>query len=464
MLAVPQEPTVQRTRPFRVAPTADETTWSLLSRIAARYGQESGSMLGYWRWRNHQPRHPGGALRADAEVLLSPAGRTVLAGLCGASEETLGRALPSWDNEEDGLCGQDAAGAPLALWRVGGAVVRPVAFGCRLCAARRTRLAVRVVRYAERWERVCGRHGRWLLDADADQPLENLDLCGSPELVAAQRRWAVVGRRALRAGVEPGEVFGLARAVVCRWWEHSFHWEQEEIWPRRLQQVGGGKVSGDIDRWRTVGRDAVIFPEVVTVACALLDPAVEELVWADSGWGRPRPLPGDGQFARCLGELVGRPWLGPLIATDGGPLISWQASVIRRRRHTAVDPYDAGPWRVRADQQPPTMAALLREQTREKTAGGSGTNWRSTVPPEQRTFITNLIEAAQEELLQLRGAHQGRTADAARLLLQRLGHSIDLLDQAMRETALAAVNGGVALNDVEQWAGLGTVTTDENDE
>ncbi|WP_251057276.1 DNA-binding protein [Streptomyces sp. ISL-94] len=340
--------------------------------------------------------------------------------------------------------------------------MRPVVFGCRLCAVRRTGQAVRVAQYAERWARVCGRHGRWLLDADADQPLENLDLSGSPEVVTAQQQWAAVGRRARRAGVQPAEVFGLARAVVCRWWEHSLHWEQERIWPRRLQEVVGGNVGGGVDRWRAVGRDAVVFPEVVTVAGALLDPAVEELVWADSGWGRPRPLPGDGQFGHRLGELVGRPWLGPLVATDGGPLISWQAAIIRRRRHTAADPYDAGPWRVRADQQPPTMAALLREQTREKAAGGSGTNWRSTVPPEQRMFITNLIEAAQEELLQLRGAHQGRTADAARLLLQRLSHSIGLLDQALRETAFAAVNAGVAFHDVEQWAGLDTVTTDED--
>lgn len=421
-------------------------------------------MLGHWRWKNHQPRHPGGALRADAEALLSPGGLTVLAGLCGASQEMLRRTLPSWDHEEDELSNDDVVGAPLALWRVGGTVVRPVAFGCRSCAARRTGQAVRVVRYAERWERVCGRHGRWLLDADADQPLENLDLSGSPEVVVAQRRWAVVARRARRAGVEPASVFGIARAVVCRWWEHSLRWEQEEIWPLRLQQVPSGEVGGDVNRWRALGRDAVVFPEVVAVAGALLDPGVEELVWADSGWGGPRPLSGDGQFGRCLGEVVGRPWLGPLVATDGGPLVSWQAAIIRRRRHTAVDPYDADPWRVRADQQPPTMAALLREQTREKTAGGSGTNWRSTVPPEQRMFITNLIDTAQEELLQLRGAHQGRTADAARLLLQRLSHSIDLLDQALRETALAAVTAGVALHDVEQWACLDTGPTDEDDQ
>ncbi|MEV7544945.1 DNA-binding protein [Streptomyces sp. NPDC089915] len=304
-----------------------------------------------------------------------------------------------------------------------------------------------------------------MLDADADQTLESLDLRRVPEIVGVQRRWSGVFRRARRAGVEPAEVFGLARAVVCRWWEHSLHWEQEWIWPRRLELVAGRGARGDVDRWRAIARDAVVFPEIVALADVLLDPAAEELAWTDSGRaGLPRPLPGESRFDRHLGEQVGRPWLGPLVATDGGPLITWKAAVIRWRWHTRVDPYDAGPWRVRADQQPPTMAALLREQSREKTAGGSGTNWRSTVPPEQRMFITSLIEAAEEELLQLRGAHQGRTADAARLLLQQLSHSIGLLDQALREAALAAVTAGVALHDVEQWAGIADSLPKDEDE
>ncbi|MEU1782141.1 hypothetical protein ABZ545_22030 [Streptomyces abikoensis] len=46
---------------------------------------------------------------------------------------------------------------------------------------------MRVVRYAQRWERVCVRHGRWALDADADQMLKHLDLYGIPEVVAQRR-------------------------------------------------------------------------------------------------------------------------------------------------------------------------------------------------------------------------------------------------------------------------------------
>ncbi|MET9986835.1 hypothetical protein [Streptomyces rochei] len=41
---------------------------------------------------------------------------------------------------------------------------------------------------------------------------------------------------------------------------------------------------------------------MVTVADALLDPAMAELVWRDSGVGRPRPLSADRAFCRRRGE------------------------------------------------------------------------------------------------------------------------------------------------------------------
>ncbi|MER8003974.1 hypothetical protein [Streptomyces sp. NPDC095613] len=129
-----------------------------------------------------------------------------------------------------------------------------------------------------------------------------------------------------------------------------------------------------------MGRDAVVFPEVVAVADALLDPAMAELAWKDSGAGQPRLLPADG-------------------------------------------------------------------------APGSGTTWRSTVPAEQRALITSLVNDAEEQLTQLRGAQYGKTADAAQQLLGNLGHAATLIDQALRETA-AALTAGVALEDLAQWSSL----------
>lgn len=157
-------------------------------------------------------------------------------------------------------------------------------------------------------------------------------------------------------------VLALAQAVVARWWEQAYGWEWETIWPRRMHLVAGGDAGGDLEWWRIVGRDAVVFPEVVAVAEVLLDPGMAELVWVGSGAGWPRALPADGMFCRRVGERVGRPWLGPLAATDhGGPCIAWMGGVIRQRRGAGGPPgYTDDPWRVRQGHQPAAMAARLR--------------------------------------------------------------------------------------------------------
>ncbi|MFF9336155.1 TniQ family protein [Streptomyces albogriseolus] len=439
---------------LRTAPLHGETTSSLICRIAGRYGMEAKVLRLCWQWRNYPPGHDGGGARADAEVLLNAAGRQLLAGLCGVEEDMLARALPSW-GQEDAKLSAGKNEVPAAAWRSGGAVAGPVAFGCRLCTARRTGTAVRVVRYTPRWERVCVRHGRWLLDSDADQPLEYLDVRGVPEVAAAQRRWAGVARRAVRAGVEPERAFSLAQAVVARWWEQALHWEREVIWPRRLHQVAGGNAGTELERWRIVGRDAVVFPEVVAVADALLDPAMAELVWRASGGMRPRARGGDDPLCHRVGERVDRNWLGPLIAADyGGPLSGWRSAIVSARRGSGPPGWRNDPWHLKREQQPATMAGQLRVMAAEAQAGGSGTRWRATVPAEHRFNITRLLNEAREELAQLRGVQSGTTAEVARELLERLSQSAELIDRAVLHTAAAAVAAGVALEEVAQWSRL----------
>ncbi|QQC93505.1 TniQ family protein [Streptomyces alfalfae] len=437
-------------------PLAGELTSSLISRAAARYGLPTAGVLRLWTCRNSPARNDGGGVRADAEIVLNEAGRAVLAELCGVEPAVLAHALPAFTVDDPKIgTGREAALAQ-ARWRAAGAVAGEAAFACRSCTARRTGQTVRAVRYVPRWRRVCVRHGRWLLDADADQPLEHLDLRGLPEVAAAQRRWTGVARRAVRAAAEPGEVFALAHAVVARWWEEALHWEQEEIWPHRLHRVAGGNAGTDFERWRIVGRDPVIFPEVVAVADALLEPAMAELVWSDSGGQRPRPLAVDGAFCRRLGERVGRDWLGPLSAVDyGGPLLTWMGAVIRQRRGEGGPPgWRDDPWRLQREQQPATMACQLRVIAAEKQAGGSRTRWRATVSAEHRFQIEQMISEAQEQLVQLRGVHSGTTAEVARTLLEHLSHSAALIDQALVDTAAAAVAAGVAVEEVSAWSRL----------
>lgn len=279
-----------------------------------------------------------------------------------------------------------------------------------------------------------------------DHPLEYLDLRGCPQVVAAQQRWAGVARRAHRAGVEPGQVFGLASAVVCRWWEESVHWEQEQIWPARLHQVAGARAGTDpaqgLGWWRAMARDALVFPEVVTIASALLEPAMAQLVWRDSAGARSRPLPADGAFCRELGVQVHRPWLGPLVAVDhGGPLLSWMGTVIRHRRSvgsgTAADAED--PWWVRAEHQPPTTAAQLRVLGKDRSTARPVATWHSAVSSQRRHLISGLVASAEEQLGQLRGAQRGTTSEAAQRLLRQLSHTAGLVDRALWESATAAL-------------------------
>ncbi|MFE2463691.1 DNA-binding protein [Streptomyces sp. NPDC059402] len=441
---------------LRTVPLAGELTSSLISRAAERYSLPASGVLRLWTCRHSPVRREGGGVRADAEIVLNDAGRAVLAELCGVSPRVLARALPAFTVDDPKISsGQEAALAQVR-WRTAGTVAGEAAFACRSCTARRTGQAQRAVRYLPRWQRVCARHGRWLLDADADQPLEHLDLSAVPEVAAAQRRWSGVARRAMRSGTQPGQVFALAHAVVARWWEEALHWEQEEIWPQRLHLVAGGHAGTDLQRWRIVGRDPVILPEVVTVADALLDPAMAELVWKDSGAGRPRPLSADGAFCRRLGERVGRHWLGPLAAVDhGGPLLAWMGAVIRRRRGAGGPPgWRDDPWQLKRELQPATMAGLLRVMAAEERAGGSGSRWRAAVSAEHRFQLEQSIAQAREQLVQLRGVHSGTTAEVARTLLEHLSRSAALIDQALVDTAAAAVSAGVALEDVAAWARL----------
>ncbi|MDX2622905.1 hypothetical protein AB0I87_32265 [Streptomyces sp. NPDC049952] len=66
--------------------------------------------------------------------------------------------------------------------------------------------------------------------------------------------------------------------------------------------------------------------------------------------------------------------------------------------------------------------------------------------------IGSLIGSAEERLLRLRGAQSGPTAEVQ--LLQGLGRSAGLVEAAWERTAVAAVSGGVSLQEVARWADM----------
>ncbi|MYS19961.1 TniQ protein, partial [Streptomyces sp. DvalAA-14] len=323
---------------LRVAPAVGETTWSYLSRLAGRYGMDPGALLPWWTWAGSRPRDDAGP-RDDAEVLLDPAGRQLLARLGGAGEHARAQALPAFgDGLQPAPPGEAAGtGRPAARWKVASAGAHgPAAYGCALCTAARTGRDIVVVRYAQPWLRVCARHQRWMLTAGDGHRHRNLDLRAAPEIAAAPRAWPKVARQATAAGADPGRVFALAHAVVCAWWEQALEWEQERIWPARLRAVADGDAGPRFWWWRIIARDAVVFPETVKLAGALLDPRMQERIWDDHGGGGPvRPFRPDGAFFRELAVRLRRGPGWPTLASPRSAHWCWAGRCMPGRFWTA---------------------------------------------------------------------------------------------------------------------------------
>ncbi|OIJ92419.1 Helicase associated domain protein [Streptomyces monashensis] len=204
-------------------------------------------------------------------------------------------------------------------------------------------------------------------------PLQFLDVSAlAKELGRAQRRWGRVSLAAgAAAGAEPGEVFALARAVVCSWWEREEFWERETAWGWRLEQVAAATRRRCADpagwgagQWRLLVRDAVTFPEVVAMAQALVDPRMRQLVAGDGAGALVRGRGGGERFAAALGERLGREWLGELQAQERtGPLVSWAQAVSReQRREAGLPPRQGryGLWWVHTAHRPVEVGAGLR--------------------------------------------------------------------------------------------------------
>ncbi|MFF4846180.1 hypothetical protein [Streptomyces collinus] len=207
--------------------------------------------------------------------------------------------------------------------------------------------------------------------------LEFLDIGAlAQELGRARRRWWRLAGAVAAAGAEPGEVFALARAVVCGWWEQEEFWEREAVWGWRLEQVvaatrrwAGDPVGWEAAQWRLAVRDAVVFPEVVAVAQALVDPQVRHLAVDSGPHGLVRSRHDGERLAAVLGRRLGRGWLGELPGIAGaGPLGAWAQAVRRERRRPAdASPLRSRLWRVHSVHRPVEVGAGLR-----LLAGGQG--------------------------------------------------------------------------------------------
>ncbi|MBY8844585.1 Helicase associated domain protein [Streptomyces sp. SP2-10] len=256
------------------------------------------------------------------------------------------------------------------------------------------------------------------------------------ELIRAHRGWGRVSRTAVAAGAVPGEVFGLARAVVCGWWGQEEFWTREAVWGPRLEQVVAATrrwcpdpAGWGVRQWRLLVRDVVVFPEVVAVAEALVSSRMRQLVAGNSSGALVRDRGGGEPIVGALGERVRRPWLVELKADRrGGPLASWSQAVAREQRRPSGSPPRqgrSGLWWVHSAHRPVEVGAGLRLLGQGTGAGGdSGMVARDgPAPGGWRVELAVPRRAGQGRGLEQRHARLfAEGLEQARIHAERFGH------------------------------------------
>jgi hypothetical protein len=452
--------------PGGVVPVQGETTWSFLHRVAVCYGLEVGELLawGWWEWVNPVTRSRG--RRPDGDVLLNTTAQAQVAAWAGVPAAHLARALPSWTAGPASFGERACADRGWARWRVGPQAWGLVSFGCRLCAVWRSGRVQRVWRYGQRWNRVCSRHGRWLLDVGDGHDLEYLSVDGCQELAAAQARWPRVARRAVRAGTEPGDVFAVARAVVCGWWQQEAFWQRERVWGQRLERVAldtsrrnQAAWQWPTEWWQLLARDAVVFPEVVAVAAALVDPALRLLVTD----GRPlvRRSRHHDRFVTALGDRLERGWLGEVERPERpSALQAWMRGVARELRSPSLSgSAHSGMWWVQAAHQPAEVGAGLRllattsPDAFRRHAGAVG--WRAELwVPRRVGQGAGLKAVSQERFCEGLGHARRYVARHGHLAVPHVGAPQDGFDLGRWLANLRAASAGLPLEYVRVLAEL----------
>lgn len=332
----------------RVAPLSGEVTLSFVGRVASRYRLTAKELVGALIDAKRRPNLY--TVRPDSEVIFNTEARAVLAAFCRVPEEHLRHALPTWDT--DLPTGKPGSGP--AAWIRTADTIAPTGPGCRACTATATKGAGTARRYLLPHGRVCPTHRCWMLETpvvdEATAVPGQLDLRNVPQIVAAQRRHV----RLLRRYPHTAEAFTTAQAVLASWWDKP--WPEETAWPERLRQMTHNTDAA----WRGAARDAVTYPEAVTLTALLADPGVQAQLLADAGTHQPHALADVPGFPSELAQRLQRPWLADRLgALTTGPLNAWVRACIRTQ--AGQKPKTRSMWHVSTPHRPAPVSRLLTE-------------------------------------------------------------------------------------------------------
>ncbi|WP_143678203.1 helicase associated domain-containing protein [Streptomyces rhizosphaericus] len=319
-----------------------------MSRVASRYRLTAKELIGALVDVGRRPNLF--TVQPDGEVVFNTEARAVIAAFCRMPEEHLHRALPSWSRDVP----SSRLGSGPAAWVRTAATIPPTGPGCRACTARATQGRDTARRYLPPHARICVKHQCWMLETPvvdgAPAGPGQLDLRHVPQIAAAQRHHT----RLLRRCPHADEAFTMAQAILASWWDEP--WPEETIWPDRLRLMAAGN---GLAR-RTAARDAVTYPEAVTLAAALADTGVQQRLLDEAGRHQPHSLADVPHLVGELARRLERPWIADrLTVATTGPLNAWVRACVRTR--AGNKPKTRSMWRLSPPQRPVPVSRLLAE-------------------------------------------------------------------------------------------------------
>lgn len=331
-----------------VRPLPRETTLSFVERLASRFGVSAADVIAeFFAIGNRKPMY---SLKADGEVYFNADARARFAALSRVPPEHLRRALPAWTRFEP--VGRYDTGPAVTFYSAGS--LSPTGTACTRCTAARTGRIDPARLYMAAHQRLCVRHQMWLPGtqdvADQNSGRSQLSLAQLPETVQALGRHKALLRRREHAA----DAYPVAQAIIATWWDAA--WPEETAWARRLDSLARANPAAELSS--PAARDAVTYPDTVTLAGLLASPFWQHQVLADTGRHRPHVPADTPSFIRELALRLQRPWLADVLAdSDSGPLTAWLQAC----------------WRSRAGERERTVS-MWRVAPAYRTPASSGSN------------------------------------------------------------------------------------------
>ncbi|WP_405592344.1 helicase associated domain-containing protein [Streptomyces sp. NBC_01190] len=319
-----------------------------MTRVASRYRLTAKELIGALVDVGRRPNLF--TVRPDGEVVFNAEARAVVAAFCRMPEDHLRRALPAWDGDVS----SGRLGSGPAAWVRTAGTIAPTGPGCRACTATATQGWEKARRYLLAHRRVCTTHQCWMLETPvvdgATAVPGQLDLRNVPQVVSSQRRH----RRLVRRYPHAADAFATAQAVLASWWNQP--WPDETTWSGRLRQMARGNAAA----WRDAARDAVTYPEAVTLTAFLADPGMQEQLLADAGRHQPHTLADVPGFLDELARRLERPWIANrLSALTTGPLNAWVRACVRTK--AGHKPKTRSMWHIAPPHRPTPISRLLAD-------------------------------------------------------------------------------------------------------